>query len=48
MTKGLEIRLASRPKGWPTTDNFDLVEVDVPEPGDGQVLVRNVVMSVDP
>lgn len=48
MTKGLEIRLASRPKGWPTTDNFDVVEVDVPEPGDGQVLVRNVVMSVDP
>ncbi|RKT88364.1 hypothetical protein SAMN05421805_101195 [Saccharopolyspora antimicrobica] len=48
MSKGLEIRLASRPKGWPTPENFDVVEVDVPQPGDGQLLVRNVVMSVDP
>jgi NADPH-dependent curcumin reductase CurA len=43
-----EIRLASRPHGTPTLDNFDIVDVDVPEPGPGQVLVRNVVMSVDP
>ncbi|KAA5834524.1 NADP-dependent oxidoreductase [Saccharopolyspora hirsuta] len=48
MSKGLEIRLASRPKGWPTPDNFDVVEVDTPQPGDGQLLVRNLVMSVDP
>lgn len=46
--KGLEIRLASRPSGWPTQENFDLVEVEVPEPGAGQVLVRNQLMSVDP
>jgi NADPH-dependent curcumin reductase CurA len=43
-----EIRLASRPQGWPTADNFDLVEVPVPTPGPGQMLVRNLVMSVDP
>lgn len=48
MTKGLEIRLASRPQGWPTMANFDQVEVDVPDPGPGEVLVRNLVMSVDP
>jgi NADPH-dependent curcumin reductase CurA len=48
MTKGLEIRLASRPKGWPTLENFDIVEVDTPQPGDGELLVRNLVMSVDP
>ncbi|MER7012680.1 NADP-dependent oxidoreductase [Saccharopolyspora sp. NPDC000359] len=48
MSKGLEIRLASRPKGWPTPDNFDVVEVDTPQPGEGQLLVRNLVMSVDP
>ncbi|MER6992313.1 NADP-dependent oxidoreductase [Saccharopolyspora hirsuta] len=48
MSKGIEIRLASRPKGWPTPDNFDVVEVDTPQPGDGQLLVRNLVMSVDP
>jgi NADPH-dependent curcumin reductase CurA len=43
-----EIHLASRPQGWPSADNFRLVEVDLPEPGEGQVLVRNLVMSVDP
>ncbi|MCP2169177.1 NADP-dependent oxidoreductase [Goodfellowiella coeruleoviolacea] len=45
---GLEIRLASRPKGWPTEDNFEFAEVPVPEPAQGQVLVRNLYMSVDP
>ncbi len=44
----LEVRLASRPQGWPTEDTFEIAEVEVPTPGDGQILVRNVVMSVDP
>jgi NADPH-dependent curcumin reductase CurA len=43
-----EIHLASRPEGWPTPENFRLVEAPVPEPADGEVLVRNLVMSVDP
>jgi hypothetical protein len=43
-----EIHLASRPHGWPTQDNFRLVEVDLPAPRPGQILVRNTVMSVDP
>lgn len=43
-----EIHLASRPTGWPTTDHFRLVETELPEPGPGQILVRNTVMSVDP
>jgi NADPH-dependent curcumin reductase CurA len=46
--KGREIRLASRPEGWPTAENFALAEVEVPRPGPGQVLVRNLYMSVDP
>jgi NADPH-dependent curcumin reductase CurA len=33
---GLEIRLASRPIGWPAEEDFKTVEVAVPEPGDGQ------------
>jgi NADPH-dependent curcumin reductase CurA len=45
---GQEIRLASRPHGWPTAENFEMVKVDVAEPGPGQVLVRNTYMSVDP
>jgi len=43
-----EIQLAARPHGWPTADTFRLVQVERPEPGPGQVLVRNVFMSVDP
>ncbi|GAA2078295.1 NADP-dependent oxidoreductase [Actinomadura alba] len=43
-----EIRLASRPFGEPGPENFELAEVAVPEPGAGQILVRNTWMSVDP
>ncbi|GAB3495428.1 NADP-dependent oxidoreductase [Amycolatopsis cihanbeyliensis] len=43
-----EIRLASRPHGRPTMDNFSIVDTEMPAPGPGQVLVRNLVMSVDP
>ncbi len=43
-----QIRLASRPQGWVTQENFRMTEAPVPEPGDGQVLVRNVYLSVDP
>jgi len=43
-----EILLSSRPRGWPTSDDFTLATVDVPSPQDGQVLVRNLYMSVDP
>jgi NADPH-dependent curcumin reductase CurA len=46
--KGHEIRLKSRPIGMPTEDNFEYAEGPVPEPKDGEVLVRNVWMSVDP
>ncbi|GAA2352750.1 NADP-dependent oxidoreductase [Saccharopolyspora halophila] len=48
MSEGLEIRLASRPNGWPTLENFDIAEVAAPKPAEGEVLVRNLVMSVDP
>ncbi|MET8846710.1 NADP-dependent oxidoreductase [Amycolatopsis sp. NPDC004625] len=48
MSTATEIRLASRPEGVPTHDNFEIVDVEVPTPGDGQILVRNLVMSVDP
>jgi NADPH-dependent curcumin reductase CurA len=46
--KGHEIRLKSRPVGMPTAENFEYAEAQVPEPKDGEVLVRNVWMSVDP
>jgi NADPH-dependent curcumin reductase CurA len=46
--KNREIRLKSRPVGIPTPANFELAETDVPTPASGQVLVRNIFMSVDP
>ena len=46
--KSREIRLASRPKGEPVSDNFQLAEVELPDPQPGEVLVRNEYISVDP
>jgi hypothetical protein len=43
-----QIHLVSRPKGEATADNFRLVEAPVPEPGEGQVLVRTHYLSLDP
>jgi NADPH-dependent curcumin reductase CurA len=46
--QGREIRLAARPVGEPKPTDFELAEIEVPAPADGEVVVRNVVMSVDP
>ena len=43
-----EVRLVSRPVGWPTHEDFELVTSEVPALADGQIRVRNVAMSVDP
>ena len=43
-----EIHLKSIPAGMPVADNFELVETSIPDPGDGEVLVQNLYMSVDP
>jgi NADPH-dependent curcumin reductase CurA len=47
-TPNKQIRLASRPSGWVTADNFSFSEEAIPKPGDGEVLVRNIYLSVDP
>jgi NADPH-dependent curcumin reductase CurA len=43
-----EWQLAARPHGEPTPEDFRLVESERPDPADGQVVVRMLVMSVDP
>jgi NADPH-dependent curcumin reductase CurA len=48
MTTTREIRLKSRPVGMPTHDNFELVSVDLADPGPGEVQVKNQWMTVDP
>src|SRR3954451_24959842 len=43
-----EWQLAARPHGEPTPDDFRLVDLERPDPADGQVVVRMLAMSVDP
>ena len=43
-----QILLASRPTGWVDEANFRLVETPLPGVGEGQVLVRNHWLSLDP
>ena len=43
-----QIKLASRPNGAPTKDNFELTISDIPTPNDKQMLLRTVYMSLDP
>lgn len=40
--------LASRPHGAPTADNFRLETTDIPQPADGQLLLRTMWLSLDP
>ncbi len=47
-THNTRILLASRPHGEPTTDNFEIETVPLPEPDDGQVLLRTIYLSLDP
>ncbi len=43
-----EIRLVARPRGFPDEDLFEVAEAPIPDPADGQVLIRNAYFSVDP
>ncbi|WP_439547123.1 NADP-dependent oxidoreductase [Sandarakinorhabdus sp.] len=43
-----EIRLAARPVGVPAATDFELADSNLAAPGDGDVLVHNKFMSVDP
>ncbi len=48
LIKSQEIRLISRPQGIPTASNFALEEAELPLLKDGEVLGRNLFLSVDP
>jgi hypothetical protein len=43
-----QIVLKSRPEGTPGLDNFALAQTAIPEPGDGEVLMRTLYLSLDP
>ncbi len=48
MAQAKRIVLASRPVGEPKPSDFRMEEVPVPTPGDGQVLLRTIRLSLDP
>ena len=43
-----QIRLAKRPVGLPGADTWNLVTNEIPEPGEGEVLVQQHYISLDP
>ena len=43
-----EVHLAARPRGVPQLTDFRVVDVDLPDPADGEVLIENAFVSVDP
>ena len=43
-----QVLLKSRPEGAPSLDNFELAQAPVPEPGEGEVLMRILYLSLDP
>lgn len=43
-----EVRLKARPQGMPRDGDFELASRPLPPPGEGEILVRNLWMSVDP
>lgn len=47
MNDNKHIILVKRPQGEPTPDCFELATAPVPEPGEGQFLVENHVISID-
>ena len=46
--KNMRVLFAKRPVGWVTEDSFEIAEGEIPSPGDGELLVRNVYLSADP
>src|SRR3954452_12989783 len=48
LTENRQIVLASRPTGWVSEANFRLENAPMPKPGEGEVLVKNLWLSLDP
>jgi len=46
--KNMQVTLASRPVGWVKESDLKIVESEIPTPGPGQVLVKNLFLSLDP
>lgn len=47
-TQNTQVLLASRPEGWVTESNFKIVQTPINNPKDGELLVKNHYLSLDP
>ena len=43
-----QVLLKRRPAGAPTPPDFEIVDAPLPDPGEGEVLVRGIYLSLDP
>lgn len=48
MTTSREVQLAARPQGEPRNSDFNIVDLELPVPTQGQIQVRNLFLTVDP
>lgn len=48
MQMNKQVRLRTRPPGIPQAEHFEIVEAPAPEVGEGEILVRNLYLSVEP
>jgi len=46
--KSRQMVLRRYPTGMPSAADFDLIEAEVAEPGEGEILVRTIYLSLDP
>ena len=46
--RNLQVSLKRRPIGAPTPADFEITDAPLPDPGDGEVLVRGIYLSLDP
>jgi NADPH-dependent curcumin reductase CurA len=46
--KNRQVLLKRRPMGKPAADDFEIAEAPLPEPGEGEVLLRGIYLSLDP
>jgi NADPH-dependent curcumin reductase len=43
-----QVLLKRRPSGTPTPADFEIADAPMPDPGEGEVLIRGIYLSLDP
>jgi NADPH-dependent curcumin reductase CurA len=43
-----QVLLRRRPTGTPSTEDFEIADAPMPDPGEGEVLIRGIYLSLDP